>query len=93
MFSPKNWWNIWPTGLFRKATPPLWPGAVPAVAAVLRVIHQRLEERRRQAVEVALGLADDVPGHELGRVLEHVDEAVQFAQDVVGMCWLVRVSP
>jgi hypothetical protein len=26
MFSPKNWWNIWPTGLFRKATPPLWPG-------------------------------------------------------------------
>ena len=26
MFSPKNWWNIWPTGLFRKATPPEWPG-------------------------------------------------------------------
>jgi hypothetical protein len=26
MFSPKNWWNICPTGLFRKATPPLWPG-------------------------------------------------------------------
>ncbi|KAF1057282.1 MAG: hypothetical protein GAK39_06288 [Variovorax sp.] len=22
MFSPKNWWNIWPTGLLRKATPP-----------------------------------------------------------------------
>ena len=26
MFSPKNWWNIRPTGLFRKATPPEWPG-------------------------------------------------------------------
>ncbi len=26
MFSPKNWWNMRPTGLFRKATPPLWPG-------------------------------------------------------------------
>ncbi len=26
MFSPKNWWNIWPTGVFRKATPPEWPG-------------------------------------------------------------------
>ncbi len=26
MFSPKNWWNIWPTGLFRKATPPECPG-------------------------------------------------------------------
>ena len=26
MFSPKNWWNIWPTGLFRNATPPECPG-------------------------------------------------------------------
>ncbi len=26
MFSPKNWWNICPTGLFRKATPPECPG-------------------------------------------------------------------
>ncbi len=26
MFSPKNWWNICPTGLFRNATPPEWPG-------------------------------------------------------------------
>ena len=26
MFSPKNWWNIRPTGLFRKATPPECPG-------------------------------------------------------------------
>jgi len=25
-FSPKNWWNICPTGLFRKATPPECPG-------------------------------------------------------------------
>src|SRR5260370_1759331 len=26
MFSPKNWWNIWPSGLLRNATPPEWPG-------------------------------------------------------------------
>ncbi len=26
MFSPKNWWNIWPSGLFRNATPPECPG-------------------------------------------------------------------
>ena len=58
--------------------------AVPRVRAVLRVVHQRLEERRRHAVEVAVGLADDVARHELRRVLEHVDEAVQLAQDVVG---------
>ena len=58
-------------------------GAVPGVRAVLRVVDQRLEERRRDAVEVAARLPDDVPGDELRRVLEHVDEAVQLAQDVV----------
>ena len=26
MFSPKNWWNIWPIGDFRNATPPECPG-------------------------------------------------------------------
>jgi hypothetical protein len=58
-------------------------GAVPRVRAVLRVVEQRLEERRRDAVEVRPRLADDVAGDELRRVLEHVDEAVQLAQDVV----------
>jgi hypothetical protein len=57
--------------------------AVPRIRAVLRVVHQRAEERRGQRIEVAPGLADDVPRDELGRVLEHVDEAVQLAQDVV----------
>eukprot|EP01038_Epipyxis_sp_PR26KG_P018133 gene18134-25499_t len=46
------------------------PRTVPRVRAVLRVIDQRAEERRRQRVEVALGLADDVPRDELGRVLD-----------------------
>jgi len=58
--------------------------AVPAVGAILRIVHQRLEERRGQAIQVAPGFADDVTRHELGRVFEHVDEAVQLAQDVVG---------
>ncbi len=58
--------------------------AVPRIGAVFRVVQQRLEERRLHALQVALGLADDVLGHELRRVLEHVDEAVQLAQDVVG---------
>jgi hypothetical protein len=56
---------------------------VPRVRAVARVLHQRLEKRRRQTVEITLRFTDDVPGHELRRVLEHVDEAVQLAQDVV----------
>jgi hypothetical protein len=59
-------------------------GAVPRVGAVVGVVHQRAEERRRQAVQVGLGFADDVTGDEFRRVLEHVDEAVQFAQDIVG---------
>ncbi len=59
-------------------------GAVPGIRAVLGVVHQRAEERRRQAVQVGLGFADDVARDEFRRVLEHVDEAVQFAQDVVG---------
>ena len=57
--------------------------AMPGVRAVLRVMHQRAEERRRQPVEVGARLADDVARDELRRVLEHVDEAVQLAQDVV----------
>jgi hypothetical protein len=57
--------------------------AVPGVGPVLGVVHQRLEERRRQPVEVAARLADDVAGDELRRVLEHVDEAMQLAQHVV----------
>jgi hypothetical protein len=59
-------------------------GAVPAVGAVFGVVQQRLEERRLHALQIALGFADDVLGHELGRVLEHVNEAMQLTQDVVG---------
>jgi hypothetical protein len=47
-------------------------------------VHQRLEEGRRQRVQVVVGLAQDVARHELRRVLEHVNEAVQLLQDVVG---------
>ena len=60
------------------------PWAVPGIRPILCVVEQRLEERRLHAFEVALGLADDVLGHELGRVLEHVDEAMELAQDIVG---------
>ncbi len=59
------------------------PRAVPRVGAFVRVLHQFLEERRRERIQIHLGLADDVTRDELRRVLEHVDEAVQFAQDVV----------
>src|SRR5690606_15791407 len=69
MFSPKNWWNICATG--------------PQVRAVARVVPRRLEDRRRQRVQVVRRVADEVAGHEPRRVLEHVDEAVQLPQDLV----------
>jgi hypothetical protein len=58
--------------------------AVPRVRAVFGVIEQSLEKRRLYPFEVAFGFADDVARDKLGRVLEHVDETVQLAQDVVG---------
>jgi hypothetical protein len=56
---------------------------MPGIRSVLGVMHQRAEKRRRQPVQVGPRLADDVARDELRRVLEHMDEAVQLAQDVV----------
>ena len=60
------------------------PRAVPGIRAVLGVIEQCFEKRRLYAFEVTLGFPNDVARHELGRVLKHVDEAMQLTQDVVG---------
>ena len=54
---------------------------VPGIGAVQRVLHQRLEHRRRQAVEVVLRRPRDRPRHELGRILEKPHEGVGVAQD------------
>ena len=47
-------------------------------------MRKRTEKRRRKACQVLTGFAHDVAGHEFGRILEHVNEAVQFTQHVVG---------
>ena len=65
---------------FQKRDAARMPGAVPGVGTVLRIVGKRAEKRRRKAVEVGAGLADDVARDEFRRVLEHVDEAVQLAQ-------------
>ena len=57
---------------------------VPRIGAICSVVHQRPEKRWRQRIEIGLGLAHDVAGDELRRVLEHVNETVQLAQHVVG---------
>ena len=59
-------------------------GAVPGIGPVGRVVGQRAEEWRRQAVEVGLGLAHHVARDELRRILEHVNETMQLAQYFVG---------
>ena len=55
-------------------------GRVPGVAGVQRVVHQRLEHRRRQALEVELRRARDGAGEELGRVLEQAHEGVRVPE-------------
>ena len=69
-----------PTGLLRNADAAAVAGRVPGVAGVQRVIHQRLEHRRRQALEVELRRARDGAGQELGRVLEQAHEGVRVLQ-------------
>ena len=72
-----------PDRAFEERHPAGVPRAMPGVGAILCVLDQLAEKRRGQAVDVAAGLADDVARHEFRRVLEHVNETVQFAQDVV----------
>ena len=68
--------------------------AMPGVRAIFGVVQQGLEKRWLHAFQVAFGFADDVTRHKLGRVLKHVDEAMQLAQDVIGnVARLVLVSP
>jgi len=70
-------------GALRNATPPEWPGQCQEYEPSWRS-RPAPGRTAGPGVHVALGLADDVTRHELRRVLEHVDEAVQLAQDVVG---------
>ena len=46
-------------------------------------MRERTEEGRRHALQVGLGLTHDVASNELRRILEHVDETVQLAQQIV----------
>ena len=56
---------------------------MPGIGAILRIVQQSFKKRWLHAFEVTLCLANDVARHELGRVLKHMDKAVQLAQDVV----------
>src|SRR5690606_18460186 len=71
-------------GAFQEGDATRVPGAVPGVRTVRRVLDQLTEKRRCQAFQVGACFTDDVTRHELGRVLEHVNEAVQLAQNIVG---------
>jgi hypothetical protein len=83
MFSPKELVEHLADRRLQEGDAARVAGAVPGIRAVGRIMGQRTEEGRRQRIEIGLGLALDVAGDELRRVLEHVDEAMQFAQHVV----------
>src|SRR5262249_10770526 len=46
------------------------PGRMPGVARMQRVVHERLEHRRGQALDVQFRRAGDGAGQELRRILE-----------------------
>ncbi len=73
-----------PHWAFQKSHAARMPRAVPGVRAIFSIIEQRLKKRWLHAFEVGLGLTNDVPCDKFGRVLKHMDKAVQFAQDVIG---------
>ena len=73
-----------PDGAFQEGDAARVPGAVPGVGAVFGVVQQRAEKGRLDAFQIRLGFAEDMARDEVGRVLKHVDEAVQLAQHVVG---------
>ena len=57
---------------------------MPGIRTVLGVVHHGTEERWRKTIQVRARFANDMACDELWRVFKHVNEAVQFAQDIVG---------
>ena len=58
-------------------------GAVPGIRTIGGVMRERPEEGRHQRIQIRPCLAQDVAREEFRRVFQHVDEAVEFTQDVV----------
>src|SRR5690606_18878504 len=73
-----------PDRALQESHPARVPRTVPRIRAVRSVLHELTEKRRSEAVEICPGVANDVSRHKFGGVLEHVNEAVQLAQYVVG---------
>ena len=57
---------------------------MPRVGAIRCVVRECTKEWWRQRIHVDLGFAHDISRDELRRVFIHVNEAVKFAQDVIG---------
>ncbi len=72
-----------PHRAFQKRHPARMPRTVPGIGAVGGILEQLAKERRRQAVEIRASFANDMPGDEFGRIFEHVNKAMQFAQNIV----------
>ena len=57
-------------GAFAKGNTTTMAWGVPGIARMQGIIHQRLEHRRRQALEVVVGSASNDAGDEFRRILE-----------------------
>ena len=71
--------------------------AVPRIRTILSIVDQSPEKRRSKTVGIRFRFPDNVPSHELGRILEHVNKAVQLTQNVVGnmvrgACFSVEIN-
>ena len=69
-----------PDRALAKAHPAAVPRGMPRVARLKRVVHQRLEHRRGEPLEIELRRARDGAGDELRRVLEQAHEGVGVLQ-------------
>src|SRR5690606_37356316 len=58
-------------------------GAVPRIRAVLGVLDQFAEKRRRQAIQVSARFTNNMTRHKFWRVFKHVNETVELAKDIV----------
>ena len=56
---------------------------MPGIGTVRGVVGERAKKRRHDGIEIGPRLAPDVTRQELRRIFQHMDEAVQLAQDVV----------
>lgn len=58
-------------------------GTMPGVRSVLCIVHEGAEKRWCQSIQIGFGFTDNMACDEFRRILEHVNETVQLAQQII----------